>query len=141
MENTFGIAGARATGMGDVTDLKTRTTEFALRIIRFCAKLPRTWEAQRVGGQLFDAGTAVGANYRAACRARSSREFASKIGVVLEEADESEFWLTVLKRGGLSSGEELEGLLAEAGELVAIFTASCKTATEKLSRLKLERRR
>lgn len=117
-------------------DLKERTTAFALRIVRFCASLPKTWAAQRIGSQLFDAGTAVGANYRAACRARSSREFISKIAIVLEECDESEFWLTLLKRSGLASGEELGYLLNEAGELTAIFTTSHKTATANLRALR-----
>jgi four helix bundle protein len=109
-------------------DLRDRTAEFALRIVKFCSALPKAWAAQRIAGQLFDAGTAVGANYRAARRARSHREFVAKIGVVLEESDESSFWLTLLKRSGLSSGAELEDLLKEAGELTAIFTASHKTA-------------
>jgi four helix bundle protein len=109
-------------------DLKERTAEFALRIVSFCGRLPKGWAAQRIASQLFDAGTAVGANYRAARRARSHREFVARIGVVLEEADESSFWLTLLKRSGLSSGAELDGLLNEAGELTAIFTASHKTA-------------
>jgi four helix bundle protein len=113
-------------------DLKERTAEFALRIVRFCARLTNTWAAQRIGGQLFDAGTSVGANYSAACRARSRREFVSKIGLVLEEADESEFWLKLLKRSGVAAGEELDSLISEAGQLAAIFTASHKTATENL---------
>jgi four helix bundle protein len=109
-------------------DLRDRTGEFSLRIVRFCSALPRAWAAQGIANQLFDAGTAVGANYRAARRARSHREFVARVGVVLEEADESSFWLALLKRSGLSSGPELEDLLKEAGELTAIFTASHKTA-------------
>jgi four helix bundle protein len=81
-------------------DLRDRTAEFALRIVKFCSALPKAWAAQRIAGQLFDAGTAVGANYRAARRARSHREFVARIGVVLEESDESSFWLTLLKRRG-----------------------------------------
>jgi four helix bundle protein len=115
-------------GMLPPRDLKDRTADFALRIVRFCSRLPRAWSAQRIAAQLFDAGTAVGANYRAARRARSHREFVARIGVVLEESDESCFWLMLLKRSGLSSGSELNELLKEAGELTAIFTASHKTA-------------
>lgn len=117
-------------------DLKERTGGFALRIVKFCASLPTTWAAQRIAGQLFDAGTSVGANYRAASRARSPREFASKIGLVLEEADESQFWLSLLKQAGISSSSELEYLLGESGELAAIFTTAHKTAKENLSNSK-----
>ena len=84
--------------------------------------------SRRLGEQLFDSGTSVGATYRAARRARSHREFLAKIGTVLEEADESVFWLTLLKRSGLSSGRELDSLLAEADELTAISTTAHKTA-------------
>lgn len=117
-------------------DLKERTAEFALRIVKFCALLPTSWAAQRIAGQLFDAGTSVGANYRASSRARSRREFASKIGLVLEEADESQFWLTLLRKSGISTGSELEYLLGESGELAAIFTTSHKTAMENLRKSK-----
>jgi four helix bundle protein len=112
--------------------LKERTFEFALRIARFSATLPQTWEARRLGAQLVDAGTSVGANYRAACRARSKREFISKIGIAIEAADESEYWLMLLKRAGLAPRGELASLLDEAGQLVAIFTASQKTAIANL---------
>jgi four helix bundle protein len=118
--------------MSPPRDLKDRTADFALRIVKFCASLPSTWAAQRIAGQLFDAGTSVGANYRASSRARSRREFASKIGLVLEEADESQFWLVLLKRSGVGGGSDLEDLLAESGELAAIFTTSHKTAMENL---------
>ncbi len=121
--------------------LKKRTFDFALGIIRFCARLPQTWEARRIGGQLFDAGTSVGANHRATCRARSKREFISKIGVVIEEADESDYWLMLLKRAGMAKGAELDGLVDEASQLVAIFTASQKTAIVNLEKEKQARRK
>jgi len=123
---------APVAGMSQARNLKDRTADFALRIVKFCGSLPSAWAAQRVAGQLFDAGTSVAANYRASGRARSRREFASKIGLVLEEADESEFWLALLKRSGIGSGPELEYLLGESGELAAIFTASYKTAKANL---------
>jgi four helix bundle protein len=74
-------------------ELRERTRQFALRVVRFCRTLPSRAEAQELAGQLRRAGNAVGANYRAAGRARSRAEFASKIGLVLEEADEADHWL------------------------------------------------
>ena len=123
--------------------LKRRTADFALEVVKFCAVLPQTWEARRLGGQLFDAGTSVGANYRAACRSRSKREFISKIGLVIEEADESEYWLMLAKRAGMirNGTTTVDRLSDEAGQLVAIFTASQKTATANLEKEKLARRK
>ena len=102
---------------------------FALRVLRFCRTLPPAWEARHIAEQLFRSSTSVAANYRAACRARSRREFISKLGIVTEEADESVFWLTLLAQTEIASGSELQDLLAEAKELLAIFIASTKTAT------------
>ena len=81
-----------------------------------------------IGNQLLRAGTSVGANYRAACRARSGADFISKIGIVLEEADETVFWLELLSDSGLVRRNLLDPLIAEAHELVAIFVASSLTA-------------
>ena len=84
-------------GMGTQAEqLKARTFRFAESIVRLVRELPATFEARRIGGQLFDAGTSVAANYRAACKARSHAEFIAKIGIVLEEADESAFWIELL---------------------------------------------
>jgi four helix bundle protein len=113
-------------------DLRDRTEAFALRVVRFCEGVAERWSSRRIAEQLFDAGTAVGANYRAARRARSDREFVSKIGVVLEESDESVYWLSLLKRSHLAAGQDLDSLLTEANELTAIFTTAHKTATENL---------
>jgi four helix bundle protein len=110
--------------------LGQRTFRFALRIVAFCRTIPRTWDARRIGEQLLDSGTSVGANYRAACRARSRAEFIAKLGIVLEEADETVYWLTVVKQAGIADGADLNDLLVEARELLAIFCASCKTARE-----------
>ena len=104
--------------------LLERTKSFALRIIRLFRSLPRTPEVQIIGKQLLRSGTSIGANYRSACRARSRAEFAAKIGVVLEEADETVYWLELLIETGSIKKERLEGLVQEARELVAIFTAS-----------------
>jgi four helix bundle protein len=104
-------------------DLKERTKRFALKIIRLVASLPRAREADIIGRQLLKAGTSVGANYREANRARSKAEFRAKIGIVELEADESLYWLELLKESGIAKGKLLEELLVEADELVAIFTA------------------
>jgi four helix bundle protein len=109
-------------------ELKRRTFEFALRIIRFCRILRRTWEGCELSDQLFRSGTRVGANYRAACRARSHPDFIVKIGHVVEEADESIYWLEVIRSGGIVVHPDLEPLIMEANELSAIFNQSQLTA-------------
>jgi len=111
--------------------LKERTKQFALRIIRLFRSLPRSPDAQTIGRQLLRSGMSVGANYRAATRARSRQEFAAKIGIVVEEADETVFWLELLTESGLVPLKRLQSLVAEACELTAIFTASHQTARDK----------
>src|SRR5829696_7624485 len=108
--------------------LKTRTFQFAVSIVNLVRQLPASFEARRVGGQLFDAGTSVAANYRAACKARSHAEFIAKIGIVLEEADESEFWLDFLVATSIVPEGAVKSHRCEASELNAICTASHKTA-------------
>jgi four helix bundle protein len=107
--------------------LRNRTKEFALRIVRLFRALPHSQEAQIMGKQLLRSGTSVGANYRAACRARSKAEFIAKLGVVVEEADESAFWLELLIETGTFKKEKMEDLLKEASELTALFNASRTT--------------
>ena len=109
-------------------ELRNRTKRFALRIIRLFQHLPRTTEAQVLGKQLLRSGTSVGANCRAAGRARSKAEFISKMGIVVEEADETVFWVECLIESGIVKPELLTDILAEANELVAIFAASQRTA-------------
>jgi four helix bundle protein len=111
-------------------DLRERTIVFAVAIIQFCRELPRTAEGRHIGGQLLRAGTGVAANYRAVCRSRSRADFIAKLGTVIEEADESDFWMEVAVRSNVSSGVTVVELRAEANELVAIFTQSQKTARE-----------
>ena len=108
--------------------IKRRAKQFALRIIRLFRALPRAAEAQVIGRQLLRSGTAVAANYRAVCRARSKAEFVAKTGVVVEEADETVFWLEMLVEAGIIRASRLEPLLKEANELLAIFAASQRTA-------------
>ena len=109
--------------------LKERTQLFAESVVKLIRELPNTLEGRRIGGQLFDAATSVAANYRAACKARSHAEFVAKIGIVLEEADESEFWLNFIARISVLSEARVSRDRAEASELTAIFTASHKTAS------------
>jgi four helix bundle protein len=108
--------------------LKARTLQFALDVLNFCRSIRNTWEGRRIGDQLFDAASSVAANYRAACRGRSKAEFIAKIGIVVEEADESEYWLIFAGQAGLGDRRTREGLLNEAAELLAIFAASQITA-------------
>jgi four helix bundle protein len=108
--------------------LRNRTKQFAFRIIRLFKSLPRSTEAAVIGKQVLRSGTSVAANYRAVNRARSRAEFIAKIGVVLEEADETVFWLEALAEAGVVKPALLEPLLKEANELVAIFAASQRTA-------------
>lgn len=88
-------------------DLTARTKSFALRVIRLVDSLPQTGSAGVIGRQLLRSGTSVGANYRAACRARSKREFVAKLGIVEEECDESIYWMELLGKGGLVPEERL----------------------------------
>lgn len=108
--------------------LKERTRRFALRVIQIWRALPRSEEARVIGKQLLRSGTSIGANYHAACRARSKAEFVAKLGVVLEEADETVFWLGLLREAGIFSDQKLKEIIREANELVAIFVSSMRTA-------------
>ena len=109
-------------------ELKLRTKKFALRIIKLVQSLPKNLTADVIGKQLLRCGTSVGANYRAACRARSQADFISKITIVEEEADESCYWLELIEEAKLMKKELLADIMIEASELTAIFTASGKTA-------------
>src|SRR5438552_12655951 len=109
-------------------ELRDRTKAFAVRIVRLYRSLPYRTDAQVLGKQLIRSGTAVAANYRAACRARSKAEWVAKIGVVVEEADETLFWLEMLMDCEIVAAERLKELLTEAHELSALFTASQRTA-------------
>ena len=119
-------------------ELKRRTKQFGLRIIRLYRALPRNSEAQVIGRQVLRSGTSVGANYRAVCRARSSAEFVSKLGVVIEEADESLYWLEMLLDSGTVAENRLAALVKEAEELICIFVAARQTARQSLSKSKFK---
>jgi len=109
-------------------DLKKRTKEFGLRVIRLVEALPGTSTSRTIGNQLLRSGMSVGANYRAACRGKSKADFIAKAGISLEEADESLYWMEMLQEARIIPAERLKDLMKEADELVAIFTASIKTA-------------
>lgn len=113
-------------------ELKNRTKVFTLRIVKLVGSLPRSIATEVIGKQLMKSGSSPGANYRAACRSRSRREFLSKITVVEEEADEAAYWLEVLSESKLVAATKLRGLLEEAYELTAIFTAIGKTTRKSL---------
>lgn len=114
-------------------DLKKRTKEFGLRIIKLSEVLPNSKVSNMICNQLLRCGTSVGANYRAACRARSKPDFISKAGISIEEADESIYWMEMLIEAEIISKERLAALLKEADEIVAILTASVKTARANLN--------
>jgi four helix bundle protein len=108
--------------------LKERTKQFALRIIKVVDALPKNVTGRLISDQLIRCGTSVGANYRAACRGRSKAEFNSKLHIVLEEADESIFWLELIVETKLLPANKIESLLKESNELTAIFAKSYFTA-------------
>ncbi len=118
----------------DAEQLKRRTKKFGLDVIRLVEALPHNQTGRVIGNQLLRCGTSVGANYRATCRARSQAEFIAKVGISIEEADESHYWLELLSEAKLLPLENLQPLMQEADELVAILTASAKTAKENLYR-------
>lgn len=113
-------------------DLKRRTKEFALRIIKMIDHLPKTMAARVIANQICRSGTSVAANYRAACRARSKAEFIAKLGIVEEEADESIFWLEMIIESRLLPDTKVASLMNEAREITAIMTQSRKTAKTSL---------
>ena len=108
--------------------LKDRTKRFAVLVIHLCQSFPRSPASTVITRQLLRSATSVGANYRAVCRARSSADFVSKLGIVLEEADETLFWLELLIESGAAHPDKTAPLLKEANELVSIFVASLRTA-------------
>ncbi|MGB7582133.1 MAG: four helix bundle protein [Sedimentisphaerales bacterium] len=108
-------------------ELKRRTKAFGLTVIKLVDQLPRTRSANAIGNQLVRSATSVGANYRAACRARSKAEFAAKLGIVEEEADESAYWIEMLIEAGMAPQNRVTEMLSEANELVAIVVASLNT--------------
>ncbi len=116
--------------MKKTAELKERTKKFALRILKLIEYLPNSVGGKILANQLGRSATSVSANYRAACRARSRAEFASKLGTVAEEADESLHWLELIRDGHFISSNRITSLIAEADELTAIFTAGRRTSVQ-----------
>jgi four helix bundle protein len=121
----------------NANELRERTRRFALDVVRLCLKLGHDDLGQLIRPQLLRAGTGVATNHRAASRGRSGKEFAARLGVVVEEADESEFWLDVLREFAYGPQPDVASLHQESVELRAIFSASRTTV---LARLKNRRK-
>ena len=109
-------------------ELRNRTLRYTLSILRFCRTLPDEWEIRELGRQLLRAGMGVAGNYWSACRGRSDREFIAKLGVAVDEAEESVLWLTVFIQGGIHNDLDAKNLLGEGREIRAILSASHRTA-------------
>ena len=109
-------------------ELKARTKDFAVAIVRFCRMLPRDSQTQEIATQLVDAGTGVGSNYRSVCRARSRADFINKLGITLDCADESAYWLDVLIESETAATPAAKGHLNEAEQLTRILAKSRDTA-------------
>ncbi len=120
-----------AKALGEIVpqfNLKDRTKAFALEVVALVEELPAGRSADSIGNQLLRSGTSVGANYRAACHARSRREFIAKLGIVEEEADESQFWMDLIIARGWADADRVTKLRDEARQLVAIIVTSIRTA-------------
>jgi four helix bundle protein len=109
-------------------ELKARTKSFALRVLKVADSLPRSPSGRTFASQIAGSGSSVASNYRAACKARSRREFISKLGIAEEEADETQFWLEMIMESGLVPARRLQSLYQEAREITAILAASRKSA-------------
>ena len=115
----------------DEAQMKKRTKKFAKEIIKLCRNLPDNREGRLIGNQIFRSGTSVAANYRAACRARSTADFISKLAIVEEEADETLFWLELIKEMKILDNDFVDSLMKESDEIIAIIVSSIKTARKK----------
>jgi four helix bundle protein len=112
----------------DPEEMKARTRAFALRIVRLAESLPNTPTANVIRNQMLRCGLSVGANYRAACRARSKADFIAKMGIVEEEGDETMYWMELLIDAAIVKRDQVAALFREADEIVSITVASLKTA-------------
>lgn len=112
-------------------EMKRRTKAYALRVLKLTESLPHEKSADVIGKQLLRCATSVGANYRAACRAKSTADFISKLAIVEEEADESMYWIELLVESGLVKQSLIENLLDEANQILSIIVSAIKTTKEK----------
>jgi four helix bundle protein len=115
-------------------NLKIRTKNFSLLIFKILDELPNTTSSKVISFQIAKSGTSVGANYRAACRARSDKEFVSKLNIVLEEADESQYWLELINEGVIMDNEKVITALKEAEELISIFVTILKNTKNRMNK-------
>ena len=120
--------------------MKKRTKEFAKDIIRLCRRLPGDREGKLIGNQIFRSGTSVAANYRAACRARSTAEFISKLSIVEEEADETLFWLELINEMDIEQGVAIDSLMQENDQIIAIIVSSIKTSRRRKLRKQAQKK-
>jgi four helix bundle protein len=111
-------------------NLRERTKQFGLRVVRMFSRLPKTTEAQVLGKQILRSGTSVGANYREAYRARTRPEFIAKCGDSLRELEETSYWIELLLEAGIVSPEKLAALRQECDELIAIFVTILRRSKE-----------
>ncbi len=109
------------------TELRNRTKQFGLRIVKLYRALPKSTEAQVIGHQLLRSGLSIGAHYREACRARSDAELISKFGVLLQELDESNYWIEILSECEIMKSAKLSALIRDAKQMLAIFTKAIST--------------
>ncbi len=109
-------------------ELRARTRAFSLRVVKFVQTLPKNMTADVMGKQVLRSATSVGANYRAACRAQSGAMFIAKLSIVVEEADETVYWLELIRDAGLVKPELLAELIDEAEQILKIMASSRKTA-------------
>jgi four helix bundle protein len=116
----------------NAAELRQRSKTFSLRVLKLVAALPNNVQGRAIGSQLIRSGMSVGANYRAACKARSRAEFVAKIGIVEEEADESVFWMELIIESGMLQEKLVESLLLEGRQLAAIMARSRITAARSL---------
>ncbi|OGW95500.1 MAG: four helix bundle protein [Omnitrophica bacterium RIFCSPLOWO2_12_FULL_44_17] len=119
-------------------ELKQRMKIFSVRIMQLVDELPKTMTASILSKQLLRAGTAIGANYRSVCRAKSNADFAAKLAIVEEEADETIYWLELLTAGNMVKEDRIRSLIKEANEFVAITVASIKTIRQSIEKSKIK---
>ncbi len=113
-------------------DLVNRTKEFAYACVDVCSELPNSYLGNHVKGQLIRAATSVAANYRATCHAQSKPSFVSKLSIVVEECDETEFWIQLIIDKDLIKKDKMQSLLKEANELTSIFVVARRTASQSI---------
>jgi four helix bundle protein len=117
----------------DREEFQSRTKQFALRVIRLAGALPTSRSAEVIARQMIRSATSVGANYRAACRAKSSADMINKLKIVEEEADETSYWLELVVESELMTAERVSDLMVESNEIVAMTVASIKTLRKRQS--------